>query len=377
MTEHEMNHLEPTATDVHSPENNPVENEKREFFTSSEEEPAELETAFSQLKSNSKNKRQKSTAPKKAYENPIVSIGGTLQFETPEAIRLRQKQQFLQQRKTKEILTGKITSTEMKKYDGMPNLYCAVIEDEQYKILIPHIMFSFSEETIREETKGDSEKYQREMMRLMDSYLGAEVDFIIHSVSDTDPIVVGSRTEALSSKMNYYYFPNERTNKKAIISENTVVETRIVNTKRTGLVLEAFGCEVFVPNDQLSYQWIADASRVYKLGDYLPFKVENLQYDVKNRRVQLKGSVKAATEDARRRAYNNLSLEARVIGTVTGTTDNGIFVNLGSIDCLCPFPRYGGVPLIGEEVTVKIKRKIDDNKRLFINGIIVHRQDNV
>lgn len=83
--------------------------------------------------------------------------------------------------------------------------------------------------------------------------LGAEVDYIIKGIDAKAGVAVGSRLEAMSAKRRAYYFGTDRDGNN-LLYEGICAEARVVSVIRTGIFVDLFGLEVYIPLRELSYQ---------------------------------------------------------------------------------------------------------------------------
>lgn len=292
----------------------------------------------------------------------ILSIDGKLKVKTP----VDKKQELLNDLKesmsSQKILTGIVGGVEkLKKNANSPSV--AIVWYNDFKIMIP------AEECIDIPLDDETDKYQYEHY-LLSKRLASEIDFVIKAIQEENQIAVASRMEAMMKKRNVHFFEKNSEN-EYIITEDSIIETRIVCTTRAGIIVEIFGVETYIPCKELSYQRMQDATQNFFVGERTLVKILSIDRNEETGEVKIDASVKQAYENPYDKAMALYNEEDKYTGTVSMIDHNGVFVSLnGGIDVLCKAPERGIIPTKGSIVTVKITIKNEEEKRLF--GLITH-----
>lgn len=267
---------------------------------------------------------------------------------------------LLESYRGKKHLSGTIQGIENP--TGDPSKTLAVLYHGEYKIIIPLA------EVVEppEDLKGQPLDYVLNYM--LNKRLGAEVDYIIKGIDAKEKIAVGSRVEAMRNKRKNYYFGSDRDGNNLLYSD-LCAEVRVVSVVRSGIFVDLFGLEVFIPLRELSYQRLMDAEKYFTPGQRTLVKI--LDIDRTDRRnIKVRASVKQAGENPYDKALKKYSIGNRYVGTVSLVDTNGVFVSLdGGIDCLCNYPKRGRPPR-GARVTVRILGINYDTNRIW--GAITH-----
>ena len=208
-----------------------------------------------------------------------------------------------------------------------------------------------------------------EVMRyLISKRLGAEIDFIVKGIDQEAGVVVASRNEAMTVRRRQFYFGQDREGNN-ILYEGAVAEARVTSVIRSGIFVELFGVETYIPATEVSYQRILDCGKLYAVGQKVLVKILNIDRS-QPKRIQVSVSIKQTKKNPYDSIVEKYIPGNHYIGTVTMVDVNGVFVALdGGVDCLCIYP-VRGIPLIGSRVTVRIYKVNPDTKR--ITGDIVH-----
>ena len=267
---------------------------------------------------------------------------------------------LLESYRGKKHLSGKIQGIENP--TGEPSKALAVLAYGEYKVIIP------LHEAVEppDDLKGQPLDYALNYM--LNKRLGAEIDYIVKGIDAKAKIAVGSRVEAMQNKRKSYYFGTDRDGNYILYSD-ICAEARVVSVVRSGIFVDLFGLEVFIPLSELSYQRMMDAESYFAPGQRTLVKI--LEVDRSNRKnIRVKASVKQAGENPYEKALRKYVIGNRYVGTVSLVDVNGVFVSLdGGIDCLCNYPKRGRPPK-GARVTIRVLGINYNTNRMW--GAITH-----
>ena len=212
------------------------------------------------------------------------------------------------------------------------------------KIMIPFSQMGFD---LDPETVS-----QREARLLIDSMLGAKIDYMVRGV-DTEARVAGaSRRDAMLMRQRTIL--NARStgvNSEYRINEGMRVTARIIHVSRNTVRVEVFGFESYVRIDNISNLWVNDIREVIQVGEERPVEIIALQRDESGRVASMRVSMKAA-EDAPQ-------LELREGNTYTGTisnfSDTAYFVRVAGIpmEVRCPIKSNHAMEMMNQGDYVK------------------------
>lgn len=258
--------------------------------------------------------------------------------------------------KTDKVLTGTVQGVE-RNFQGHDSV--AVLYHGIFKVVIPAEDMVEKPEEAEGRTVNDAYHY------LLTRRLGAEVDYVVNSIFYDDMLAVASRLDAMQAKRKRFY----RGGEGALVHEGVRAEARVVSVVRSGIFVDLFGVECFIPSRELSYQRISNPMSQFMTGDRVIVKVLSVDNkDLNN--VKIQASVKQASVNPYELALKKYSVGNRYVGTVSMVDKNGVFVSLeGGVDCLCRFPARGR-PMKGARVTVQILGIDEKSNRIW--GIITH-----
>ena len=320
---------------------------KSESDTESKEEP--------EAKAPTKRTRKSSPAIRMIHE--IVSIDDVRSVETDEDKAKNDLLDLTESLKAGKILTGTVHGVERTADDAV-----AVIYHGAYKVIIPTKEAIAPPSNYRDLPKAEVHEY------LLTKRLGAEFDYIVKGIDPEARVAVASRIEAMKIKRKWHYYDIEKEAGR-FLYEGVIAEARVVSAIRTGIFVDLFGVETFIPLRELDYQRLMDASLYFSPGQRVLVKV--LTIDRKDRNnIQVTASVKQTTENPCIAAIRKYTVGDKYVGTVSMIDTNGVFVALdGGIDCLCSYPKRGRPPR-GARVTVLIRGKDMKSNRIW--GVITH-----
>lgn len=302
---------------------------------------------------------QSAPPPEPFEETPILPIDDRRSVQTDLDSARDDLLDLMESKQAGRLLTGVLHGIEHPEATPFP---IAVIYHGAYKVIIP------LQEAIL--PPDDYHDFPQEQVNeyLLTKRLGAEVDFVVKGIDTQAKVAVASRLDAMRTKRKRYYFGKDREGND-LIHIGTRAEARVMSSIRSGIFVELFGLEVFVPIAELSYQRLMDARNEFQPGQRVLVKVTELDKADRNN-IHAALSVKQAKENPARKALTRFVEGNMYVGTVTMIRPNGIYVSLdGGIDCLCKLTTRARPPR-GARVTVRILGRNEQECRIW--GVIVH-----
>ena len=121
---------------------------------------------------------------------------------------------------------------------------------------------------------------------------------------------------------------------EAAFNDKTVVQGKVTEAIKGGLIVNVQGCRVFVPSSQVSNRFVKDLEE-FK-GKELDFHI--IEFDRTGRRTRLIASRRELAEQEANARHNeifgNMVVGQRIEGKVSRVVDFGAFVDLGGVDAL-------------------------------------------
>lgn len=304
----------------------------------------------------------------------------------PDTDAKRKKEEWLELVASAEdgrILKGTISSVtevpsnKVDEKDYVPEYMAKVnFKSGQWNIYIPsYVLYYYNYRDLNRAMASD-------ILKNMGRRIGAEIDFCVRFCDERTGVVYGDRLQALSMRGSRYYLSNY--GRKPEIIPGMIVQAKIIAVAREYITVDAAGAEIRIPLEEISWLFISDAREFdgvhtkenYKPGERVNVKILTIEEEkvkVRNSNytlIKATGSIRQAQPNPRNKYYDDFHENDIYAGTVTGINESGVYVNLDNkIDCLCKFPRtQHHMPILGENVVVKIIGKDDEKKYIF--GVI-------
>ena len=326
---------------------------------SSEKEALEHETELAPILTEQDSKEKKRSKKRQVRSKngpPVMSIDFRRTVETDADRAKSDLIDLMESVKSDKILTGKIQGVEQ---DFQGHKSVAVLYHGVFKVVIP------AEELVEKPNPIEGKTLEESYHYFATRRLGAEIDYVVDRVYYDEMLAFASRLDAMRVKRKRFY----RGGVGALVHEGVRAEARVVTVISSGIVVDVFGVECFIPSRELSYQRIGNAMSLFTTGDRIIVKILSVDNkDLNN--IKLEASVKQATVNPYESALRKYSIGNRYVGTVSMVDKHGVFVALdGGVDCLCRFPARGR-PMKGARVTVQILGIDEKSNRIW--GIITH-----
>lgn len=174
---------------------------------------------------------------------------------------------------------------------------------------------------------------QREARLLIDSMLGAKIDYMVRGVDADARIAAASRRDAMLVRQASIL--NARgTNSRYRINEGMRVTARIIHVGQYVVRVEVYGFECYVPINNISNLWVHDIREVIQVGEERLVEITSLTRGEDGRVTAMQVSMRAA-EDA---PQQQLREGNTYTGNITGFSDKAYFVRAAGIpaDIRCP-----------------------------------------
>lgn len=266
-----------------------------------------------------------------------------------------------------------ITMAEIE-YNGIYNSQANVKPFKYFSVLIPASMML---------GMNDPEKYAKEEMGIkgglpvmLSKRIGMPVDFMVFRVKESEGIAYASRIHAMSCIANINYGSRNESDTPRL-KAGTAVNATITGVNSNGIFVEAGGAETYIPQEELSYNRLGDCREEYSIGEKIQILIQQVESVVLKRvnrgqetglkHFKIKASVKALKKNPQETYYNSFSVGDVCAGKVSMITDEGYFVELKKhgYQVFCSTPQIRKMPIVGSTVTVRIRKKVDEQKKTF------------
>lgn len=197
--------------------------------------------------------------------------------------------------------------------------------------------------------------------------IGDEVDVFVVHVSDRDGVVTLSKKKIDAEK--------GLRELQADFENNTVLNGRIVEIVKGGVVTIAKGVRVFIPASEAAERFVEDLGSL--LNTEAAFRIIKMDKDRRGR-LRVVGSIKSvAKEESAKKAaefWENAEVNKKYVGTVKSLTNFGAFVDLGGVDGLIHISELSNLHIkhpsevvkVGDTIEVYIKELNREENRVSL-----------
>lgn len=223
--------------------------------------------------------------------------------------------------KTKRTLTGMLSGIERNE----ASQYYAVAEYNGFRIVIPlkEMFFDFPINLQGDEYKKAVLGYHK----IMNSMLGADIDFVIKGIDSKTRSVVASRKEAMYKKRLTFYMESDE-NGMFRIYEDRIVQARVIAVAEKAIRVEIFGVDCAIPVKDLSWDWIGDANERFAIGDKILVRIKEVKRDsVKD--IYVRADARSVSDD-RGANLNLCKVQGKYAGRVTDTHKGVVYIRLSN-----------------------------------------------
>ena len=200
--------------------------------------------------------------------------------------------------------------------------YVVVTYYKTQRILVPitEMMIYLDEE--RDDGYTDTER----LLRACNSMLGSEIDVIIKGMDKENESIVASRKDAMNRKRERFYL-TPLSDGLPQVRVGRIVEARIVTTTQALARVEIFGVETILTATQLSWDWIANVSEKYHVGDTIDVLVTEMTGSTIDD-LRIKADVRSITRNLSKENLSKCTVQSKYIGEVTNVRNGVAYIRL-------------------------------------------------
>ncbi|HIT87148.1 MAG TPA: S1 RNA-binding domain-containing protein [Candidatus Coprocola pullicola] len=222
--------------------------------------------------------------------------------------------------RTRKILTGMLSGIEKLENDT----FIAVVYFKGIRVIIPLSEMMID---LKGETSGSVGEYIIRQTKVLNNMMGCDIDFIVKGIDNKSKSVVASRKDAMEKKQQIYYMtPNE--NGKFKVREGRIVEGRVIAVAQKVVRVEIFGVECSIAAKELTWDWLGDARERFCVGEVLPVKILNIDFEENADVLKIEASVKQATENTLLQNLKKCRVQGKYAGKITDIVNGNIYVRL-------------------------------------------------
>ena len=222
---------------------------------------------------------------------------------------------------THRIMTGTLSGVEC----NNAGHHYAIADYNGFRIVIPlkEMFFDFP-------TNLHGDEYKEAVMRynkLMNSMLGAEIDFVVRGIDSKARSVVASRKEAMYKKRQTFYMETDE-NGMFRIYEDRIVQARVTAVAEKAIRVEIFGVDCTMPVKDLSWDWLGDAGERFSIGDKILVRIKEVEREsIKD--IYVRADARSVT-DNRTDNLSSCKIQGKYAGRVTDTHKGVVYIRLNN-----------------------------------------------
>lgn len=222
---------------------------------------------------------------------------------------------------THRIMTGTLSGVEC----NDAGHHYAIADYNGFRIVIPlkEMFFDFP-------TNLHGDEYKEAVMRynkLMNSMLGAEIDFVVRGIDSKARSVVASRKEAMYKKRQTFYMETDE-NGMFRIYEDRIVQARVTAVAEKAIRVEIFGVDCAMPVKDLSWDWLGDAGERFSIGDKILVRIKEVEREnIKD--IYVRADARSVT-DNRTDNLSSCKIQGKYAGRVTDTHKGVVYIRLNN-----------------------------------------------
>lgn len=252
----------------------------------------------------------------------ILTIDARSEVQTEEEREAIVWHEIQNSHRTRRILTGTLDGVE-KTESG---LTIALVNYKGFRVAIP--VKEMMLHTGRMPSGREFAELMERLHRILNSRLGAEIDFVVKGYDNGSRSVVASRRDAMLRKRQTFYIDTDELGEH-LIYEGRVVQARVVAVAEKVIRVEVFGVEASIVARGLSWEWIGNARDHFSVGDRILVRVQHInREDLEHITIQVDARSVSATN-----SHDNLKKclpQCRYVGRVTDVRNGVVFIRLNN-----------------------------------------------
>lgn len=309
---------------------------------------------------------------------------GKIQLNAKNSERHKEFLDLVASAKSANVKKGTIVGVDTTESDRQ---ICAVINyGNHFEVKIPVeqlVDFSLQPPENQKAIAAGGESRERCLRKIASAMEGAEVSYRVYALSESSAIAFADHLEAMSRKGRLHYATPRRDGKPDVV-EGMKVNAKVMAVNMIGMWIEAAGAQAFIRAEEISWNRSSDITKEYSPGDTVMVYImgihsKSITYKIQNKEktvnvVEVDASVKRCLPNPNQIYYDKYEIGSRGLAEVVQITESGIFVVYrDKVSVLLAFPETGENPNIGDQVSIKIDKKVcipENDEYLFYGNLI-------
>ena len=179
---------------------------------------------------------------------------------------------------------------------------------------------------------------------IIDSMLGAKIDYMVRGVDVRNRLAGASRRAAMLLRRRTIL--NARMGDDFRIKVGTIATARILQVYRASMLVEVYGYQTYIRRNAASNLWVNDIREFAQVGEEKPVEVVEIERDPETGEVTHMAVSIRGVDDA---PQTELRVGNTYTGNITGFSDTAYFVRVAGVplDVRCPINSNNVMDIMG------------------------------
>lgn len=222
--------------------------------------------------------------------------------------------------RAQRILSGRMDAVER----TPTGMHLVVVYYKDFRVLIPYEEMNIN---LADNPELGDINVRRD--KIIETMIGAEIDFIIKGIDLEERTIVATRTEAMNRKRTIFY-TQPKPDGSYHIYEGRIVQARVIAVAEKVIRVEVFGVECPIIARDISWDWMGDCREYYRIGDRILVRVTDVQNrdDIANLRIRV--DIRSITDADTLEKLNKCKLQSRYAGVITDIRGGRLYIRLAN-----------------------------------------------
>jgi len=222
--------------------------------------------------------------------------------------------------RAQRILSGRMDAVER-----TPNgVHLVIVYYKDFRIAIPYDEMNIN---LTEDPALGDINLRRE--KIIETMLGAEIDFVIKGIEPEERTIVASRKEAMMRKRNTFY-AQPKADGSYHIYEGRIAQARVIAVAEKVIRVEVFGVECPIIARDISWDWMGDCHDYYHIGDRILVRVTDVQNRDDIEKLRIRADIRSINDGDVLEKLNQCRLQCRYAGTITDIRGGRLYIRLSN-----------------------------------------------
>lgn len=234
----------------------------------------------------------------------------------------------------------------------------AIIHFNNFKVMIPAVSMGLRDVPDDLTPQEKASKYKR----LLNTMLGANVEYVITHVSEGDNIAAGNREIALNIRKKKGFenkYRNTGMSQMEYAMENKIpVEADIVAVSGSLIRCTLFGVECKIMAKDAAWRFSSNLSEKFFPGETVKVILKEIKKNEETGEISVVGSIKDTTQNPQINNIADYTTSSTCLGRVSGAIDRGYFLTIGDdktgIEAFCDLVHGGITPQMNDIVSCQL-----------------------